>query len=76
MTNREKLLHTSEFDLLCRMNNNILNWEHIYDNQCVIEAITGKRYECPDEGFDIKGFETVCDACISLWLNSDYDGRW
>ena len=73
MTNREKLLHTSEYDLLCRMNSNITSLDV---EVCVLDIITGKMsVKCyPD--IDTTGYADRCAACIAAWLNSEYDGRW
>lgn len=66
MTNREKLLKTCEFDLLCRMNENIKTYQFTRTALCCV--LNGFRYEgeCDKE----------CDECIANWLNSEYDGRW
>ena len=83
MTNREKLLNTSEYDLLCRMNSRLLSHqEWIFQEEdnsgyiCILEAITGQYFPCPDAKTDITGYSDICSYCIAAWLNSEYDGRW
>ena len=83
MTNRQKLLKTSEYELLCRMNREVVNaQDRILEcsespiNICIIDAITGDLTVCPDADRDTIGYKSACDACIAAWLNSEYDGRW
>lgn len=83
MTNREKLLHTSEFDLLKKINdyfNSVQDEAYsapkTYEFVCILDAITQRISDCPSTDFDVTGYETMCDACIAAWLNSEYDGRW
>lgn len=66
MTNREKLLNTSEYDLLCRMNENLKDRQYMTNALCCILNTFRYNGECDKE----------CDACIAAWLNSEYDGRW
>lgn len=58
MTNRERLLKTNEYDLLCRVQRYI-----DYKNRalCVIDAITGHVRYCIDD----------CEKCIQEWLNEE-----
>ena len=57
-TNRQKLLSMSEYDLLCKMNDNI----RIYNPKCVLDLISSyasNRCANYDE----------CEDCIAKWLN-------
>lgn len=60
MTNRESLLHTNIYDLLCRMQKN--------GSDCVIEQITGtpqgERCEKHESGWVVD-----CRSCIAAFLN-------
>lgn len=60
MTNREKLLHTNLYDLLCRMEENAEN--HPECDACVIELL----------GVDRESYCKMyvnCNNCIAEWLN-------
>lgn len=59
MTNREKLIKTNIYDLLCKMQHNNFNR---LDCQCVMEFVVGKEIKCTGEG---------CDRCIEQWLNEE-----
>lgn len=63
MTNREKLLHTNIYDLLCRMQRN-LDRDDI--SRCVLDVITGEEQDC---------FAGDCSKCIAEWLNEEAK-RW
>jgi hypothetical protein len=59
MTNREKLLNTNDYDLLCNMNKNLIE-----NDSCIMEAFEAySNYRCE------KYLE--CDQCISDWMNED-----
>lgn len=62
MTNRQRLLKTNEYDLLCRIQK-CIDKEHI---NCVIDAITGNIRDCP-----IKEYQCDCERCIQDWLNEE-----
>lgn len=59
MTNREKLLKTSEYDLLVRMNNYMLGGGCF----CVLDALTGNERSCASD--------IDCSKCIAAWLNEE-----
>lgn len=63
MTNREKLLQSNEYDLLCRMNENIRNFTSPC-NPCIYIAFGAKRrlQRCGK-------FNNDCKECIAAWLN-------
>lgn len=65
MKNRDKyILKKSEYDMLCDM-------QAAFGSglcQCVIEALTGKDYPCPDD--KVCMFDT-CKECIQRWLNAE-----
>jgi hypothetical protein len=61
MTNRQKLIETNIYDLLCEMNKAITGFKC----DCVMEALTG---------FKIKYSSYCCDSCgecIARWLNEE-----
>lgn len=60
MTNREKLLQTNLYDLLCRMQKN--------GSDCVIEQIAGTPQGERCEKHE-SGWVTNCRECIAAWLN-------
>ena len=60
MTNREKLLHTNLYDLLCRMQKN--------GSDCVIKQITGTPQDERCEKHE-SGWVTNCQECIAAYLN-------
>ena len=63
MKNRDRyLLKVNEYDLLCRL-------QVAFGSglcQCVIEALTGKQYRCPDDKICMLD---TCRECIQRWLN-------
>lgn len=63
MTNREKLLHTNLYDLLCRMQENMDTSAVNID--CVISLITGDIAN--EERRDYCNH--VCKDCIAAYLN-------
>lgn len=67
MTNRQKLLKTSEYDILCRMNRNIK-----CGAVCVIEAIQGGFADELDmlDISECRSHES-CEECIQKWLNEE-----
>lgn len=65
-TNRDKLLHTAEYDTLCRMNTRL----RLYNgwHPCIMTAL----------GFDFFARMELCDKhgkrcehCIAAWLNEE-----
>lgn len=55
-TNRDRLLNTNIYDLLCNISDNV--------DGCIIESITGKHHDLCCNTSD-------CHECIRKWLNSD-----
>lgn len=69
MTNREKLLHTNLYDLLCRMQKELDDRLVVELNFCVLDLLgVDTDAVCDGEGY--------CERCLQAWLNSKYDGRW
>lgn len=66
MTNREKLLTTSEYDTLVRMNENtsIISG----GRRCIMDVLHGKH-----DDYVINRCKTYCDCekCIAAWLNEE-----
>lgn len=58
MTNADKLINQSMYDLLCDMNESFMNGEP----HCVIEAVAGGIEICKHES---------CDHCIAEWLKQE-----
>lgn len=71
MTNRQRLLRTSEYDTLVRMNSFLLKHSGHHDLICIIDVLEGRRRSvCPV--FDsIVGYNTKCEKCIARWLNEE-----
>lgn len=64
MTNREHyILNANEYDMLIRIQACMVG--------CVLEALTGKDYPCPDDSCALE----TCKKCIQQWLNQQYDGK-
>ena len=65
MKNRDKyIIKVNEFDLCC-------NLQAAFGSglcQCVIEALTGKEYPCPDDKVCMLD---TCKECIQRWLNAE-----
>ena len=65
MTNREKLLNTNLYDLLCRMQINLDNLlPSVEFNFCVLDLI----------GVDIDAYcdgMGECEKCLQKWLNEE-----
>lgn len=61
MTNREKLIQTNIYDLLCNMNKAITG----FNCDCVMAALT--------DGEKTYGTEcgSKCGECIAKWLNEE-----
>ena len=71
MTNREKLLHTNIFDLLCRMNDNLDT-----SFRCIVDALydsTTEQHRTAKEKC-LSVYHNECSSCIQAFLNEKYDG--
>ena len=64
MTNREKLIKTNIYDLLCTIQKALMEDGGKISGLCVIEDIERKPRSCPEEG-------SMCGMCIANWLNQD-----
>lgn len=62
MTNREKLIKTNIYDLLCEMQKNTGKRE--LSGLCVLELIIGKETACRTDN----NFRINCRKCIQKWL--------
>lgn len=61
MTNRERyILNIKEYDLLVKIQACMCG--------CVLEALTGKDYPCPDDKCCLL---STCQACIHAWLDKE-----
>lgn len=58
MTNREKLLKTNIYDLLCEINKNLLNVD--FYGACIMQGLD-VDYKCGHN----------CGECIAKWLNEE-----
>ena len=64
MTNREKLLHTNLYDLLCRMQINLDDLIVVDLNFCVLDLI-GVDTDAYCDGMG------ECKKCLQKWLNGE-----
>lgn len=65
MKNRDKyILQRNEYDMLRCLQATISSGRC----QCVIEALTGKDYPCPDDKVCMLD---TCEECIQNWLNEE-----
>lgn len=65
MTNRERyILRVNEYDMLVKIQAVMAG--------CVIEALTGKDYPCPDD--KVCMFDT-CKECIQKFLNEESERK-
>jgi hypothetical protein len=65
MKNRDKYINkVNECDMLVKIQEAIASQPYL----CVIEALTGKDYPCPDDKVCML---STCEACIQAWLNKD-----
>ena len=65
MTNRKKyILQKNELDMLVQIQAAIASQPYL----CVIEALTGKDYPCPDDKVCMLD---TCEECIQNWLNEE-----
>lgn len=71
MTNRESLLHTNLYDLLCRMNDNLDT-----SFRCIMDALydsTTEQHRTAREKC-LSVYHNECSSCIQAFLNEKYDG--
>ena len=61
MTNREKLIKTNIYDLLCNMNKAITGFHCDCVMHCLTEGEKGYSCECGGK----------CGECIAKWLNEE-----
>lgn len=66
MTNREKMLQTAEYDLLCAANENLLQALYRDERACVMTAL-GE----PNRNYRCKKYHPNCPDCIADWLNEE-----
>ena len=65
MKNRDKyILQRNEYDMLVQIQAAIASQPYL----CVIEALAGKDYPCPDDKVCML---STCEACIQAWLNKE-----
>ncbi len=67
MTNREKLIQTNIYDLLCSIQNSLSGSGAELSGLCIIEDITKKGKPCPEEVW----FGSRCSECIAKWLDEE-----
>ena len=69
MTNREKLIKTNIYDLLCEIQDGIscIRESDGISGLCVIEDITKEPKACPSED----SFGKSCGECIAKWLDEE-----
>lgn len=69
MTNREKLIKTNIYDLLCSIQDGIccIRESDGITGLCIIEDITKEPRACPSTGSFGKG----CADCIAVWLDEE-----
>lgn len=65
-TNRDKLLHTAEYDTLCKMNSRL----HEYSSwrPCIMTALGLDFF---DRAERCRKHDKRCEGCIAAWLNED-----
>lgn len=61
MTNREKILKSSEYDTLVKMNEYLLEYEGTC--MCVLDVLNGRKTPCASD--------SDCEECIAKWLNEE-----
>lgn len=70
MKNREKLLHTNIYDLLCQMQENIESYfvssDDNGENICIMEILGAYRI-----GVRHRVADGDCKKCIAAWLNEE-----
>lgn len=66
MTNRQKLLTTSEYDLLVKMNDALLGEYEAQSQHCILDVITEKDNSCRE-----RSIACDCEECIQKWLNEE-----
>lgn len=67
MRNRDYLIHTNEYDILCKMNDNLLSRQNTDEDDyvCVMDAVG----VCDIYTRCRISFNKDCKACIAAWLN-------
>lgn len=64
MTNRERLLKENMYDLLCRMNENILQCNVVNETPCIMAALgDGNRHTF------CSMYSPDCNECIRMYLH-------
>lgn len=66
MTNRKRLLSTSEYDTLVRMNENTSRVTG--GRRCIMDVLHGKRDNYVHDRCETYG---NCEECIAKWLNEE-----
>lgn len=66
MTNRDKLLKSSEYDVLLRMHNNITQANAHDETPCIMTVI-GE----PNRNYLCHMYNPDCEKCIQTWLNME-----
>lgn len=66
MKNRERLLKTSVYDTLVRMNVNLITDGGCSD-KCVMDALIGDCQKVSDRCLGLN----QCEQCIQTWLNEE-----
>ena len=66
MTNRDKLLKSSEYDVLLRMNKNIQQANINNETPCIMTALgePNRHYLC-------MMYDQDCKKCVASWLNME-----
>lgn len=67
LTNRDKLIKTSPYDLLCEIQSALSSSDDNISGLCIIEDITKRARQCPEENW----FGSRCRECIANWLNEE-----
>lgn len=65
MTNRQKLIETNIYDLLCNMNKAITGFQC----DCVMEAVTGDKIK--NNALCDAFCDYSCGECIARWLGEE-----
>ena len=66
-TNREWLHKQNDYDLLCRMQDNLTDGQEIF---CVLYLLTGDKYICINRWINCDC--DACKSCIADWLNEKH----
>ena len=68
MKNRERLLKTSIYDTLVRMNVNLMPNEGYPYDKCIMDALISEHQKIAERCINAKG---NCHQCIQTWLNEE-----